>query len=81
LSAKKEFLDKVDSLRDKLVALTRQMVGIPSENPPGDERAISELVSRRLDSLGFDARAQTWLAEALHSKSKHPRIKLAQARA
>lgn len=54
MSAEREFLDRVDSLRGELVSLARQMVAIPSENPPGDERAISELVSRRLNALGFD---------------------------
>jgi acetylornithine deacetylase/succinyl-diaminopimelate desuccinylase family protein len=53
LSLKKTFLKCVDNLREELVELTREMVRIPSENPPGDERAISELVMERLGALGF----------------------------
>lgn len=45
---------RVDKLRDELVDLTREMVRIPSENPPGDERAISELVRERLEALDFE---------------------------
>ena len=54
MSLRAKFFDKVDSLTSELVELTREMVRTPSENPPGDERAISGLVSDRLEALGFD---------------------------
>lgn len=54
MSLQQRFLEKVDSLSDDLVKLTRDMVRIPSENPPGNEVEISELVKEKLASLGFD---------------------------
>lgn len=44
----------VDRLRNELVELTREMVRIPSENPPGDETAISEFVGSKLKDLGLE---------------------------
>jgi len=54
LSLQERFLGKVGSLSDDLVKLTRDMIRIPSENPPGNETEISELVKEKLASLGFD---------------------------
>ena len=54
MSLRAKFFDKVDSLSSELVELTQEMVRTPSENPPGDERAVSGLVSDRLEALGFD---------------------------
>lgn len=54
MSLQSKFFEKVDSLSSELVELTRDMIRTPSENPPGDERAVSGLVSERLESLGFD---------------------------
>lgn len=45
---------KVDSLSEELVELTREMIRIPSENPPGDESGISQLIKEKLTSLNFD---------------------------
>mgnify|MGYP006276865999 CR=1 FL=1 len=47
----------VAARRDALVALTQDLIRIPSLNPPGAEyRAVCELIARRLAPLGFDAR-------------------------
>ncbi len=54
MSLQAKYFEKVDALSSGLVELTRDMIRIPSENPPGDERAISGLVSDRLEALGFD---------------------------
>ena len=54
MSIQKKFIEKVNSLSDELVDLTRKMVSVPSENPPGDERGVSGLVKEELMSLGFD---------------------------
>ncbi|MGD2200735.1 MAG: M20 family metallopeptidase [Candidatus Bathyarchaeota archaeon] len=53
MSLESKFFDSVDALSSELVELTREMVRTPSVNPPGDERAISGLVSERLKALGF----------------------------
>ncbi|HLK19960.1 MAG TPA: ArgE/DapE family deacylase [Bryobacteraceae bacterium] len=45
----------VASHRDAMIALTRDLVAVPSENPPGNCYPESvELLSRRLHELGFD---------------------------
>ena len=43
----------VDSLTPKLTRLTREMIRIPSPNPPGGEERISSYVQTQLDALGF----------------------------
>jgi succinyl-diaminopimelate desuccinylase len=44
----------VASHRDAMIALTRELVAIPSENPPGNcYGETAELLLRRLDELGF----------------------------
>jgi len=39
--------------RDELLEYTRDLIAIPSMNPPGGERAMAEAVVRRLGSLGL----------------------------
>ncbi|WP_407941076.1 acetylornithine deacetylase/succinyl-diaminopimelate desuccinylase family protein [Oceanomicrobium pacificus] len=52
---KADFLARVDAARDDLVALTRDLIRIPTLNPPGDcYREICELLDRRLTASGFE---------------------------
>ncbi len=47
---------RIESKRDELVALTRDMVRIPTVNPPGEGyRDLAELIARRLAPRGFEA--------------------------
>jgi acetylornithine deacetylase/succinyl-diaminopimelate desuccinylase family protein len=41
---------------DEVVALTRQLIKIPSENPPGEEEAVSEFIAEKLSSIGLTVR-------------------------
>lgn len=54
MTVERRLMDEVDRLRGDVVEYTRDMVRIPSENPPGDETEISDHVSELLASLGFD---------------------------
>ena len=46
---------RIDSARDDLVALTQDMIRIPTLNPPGEHyRDICELLANRLRGTGFD---------------------------
>lgn len=45
---------KVESLENDLIGLTRDLVRIPSENPPGNEEGVAQFVSNQLDSIGFN---------------------------
>ena len=51
---RKRFVKEVNSQSVQLVELCQSLVQRPSENPPGDERAVAELVAKELISLGFE---------------------------
>src|SRR5579862_6257524 len=49
-----EIVQAVVGYRDAMVELTRELVAIPSENPPGSRYGETvEVIRRRLDQLGF----------------------------
>jgi acetylornithine deacetylase/succinyl-diaminopimelate desuccinylase family protein len=54
MSFEKLLIDEIERLRNDIIRYTRDMVGIPSENPPGNEITISNYVSEVLESIGFD---------------------------
>jgi len=39
---------------EEILAFARELVATPSPNPPGDERAVADLVERELAGLGID---------------------------
>lgn len=43
----------IDERRDALLAFTAQLVATPSPNPPGDERAVADVVCAELERLGL----------------------------
>jgi acetylornithine deacetylase/succinyl-diaminopimelate desuccinylase-like protein len=43
----------LDGRRDELLDYARQLIATPSMNPPGDERAMAEVVLHRLADLGL----------------------------
>jgi succinyl-diaminopimelate desuccinylase len=50
-------LDAVDALQSEMVDFTRELVAIPSENPPGNEYArCAGAIAQKLNDLGFDPR-------------------------
>jgi acetylornithine deacetylase/succinyl-diaminopimelate desuccinylase family protein len=51
---KSKLIYEVESLSKELIKLTRDLVRIPSENPPGDETGVSQKVGEELGMLGFD---------------------------
>ena len=44
----------VDGRSDEILEFARDLIRCPSVNPPGDERAVAELVTSRLLALGID---------------------------
>ncbi len=54
MSVRSKFIDRDDALKPELIELTQRLVQTPSENPPGDERGVSGVVSERLEALGFN---------------------------
>ena len=48
-------VEAIDARRDEVVTLTRELVGIPTVNPPGEHyQACAELVGERLRRRGFE---------------------------
>jgi succinyl-diaminopimelate desuccinylase len=64
---------EIASRRDDLVALTQDLIRIPTLNPPGDfYRDICEYLARRLEKSGFDVKLLR--AEGTPGDSeRHPR--------
>jgi acetylornithine deacetylase/succinyl-diaminopimelate desuccinylase family protein len=54
MSMEKRLIDEIERHRNDIIKYTRDMVRIPSENPPGDETEVSDYISELLTSLGFD---------------------------
>jgi len=46
-------LDYLSSQEDELLGFTQSLIATPSPNPPGDERAVAELILDRLQALGL----------------------------
>lgn len=46
--------------KQRLIRLTRQLLKINSENPPGDERAVAAFVARQLRQAGLEPRILTY---------------------
>jgi len=54
MDIRSKYMDRIDALTPELIELTQELVKTPSENPPGDERGVSGVVSERLEALGFN---------------------------
>ncbi len=46
-------LTQIDRWRADILDFAGQLIATPSPNPPGDERAVADLIVRRLDALGL----------------------------
>src|SRR5260370_37553644 len=67
-------LSAVDAATDEIVEFTRDLIRMPTVNPPGDGYSeCAELIGRRLAACGFDI--QYFAAEGLpEHTAQHPRI-------
>jgi succinyl-diaminopimelate desuccinylase len=53
----KDVLEAVDALRSEMIDFTRELVAIPSENPPGNEYArCAGAIAQKLKELGLEHR-------------------------
>ena len=50
----KELLEVLDSYEDEVLEFTKELIATDSANPPGDERAVAQMVVDRLRDLGID---------------------------
>jgi succinyl-diaminopimelate desuccinylase len=54
LAAEAQLLERIDSRREELVELTRDLIRFPTVNPPGEAyRPCAEYIGRRLQARGF----------------------------
>lgn len=53
-SAESEVLVFLEERTDEILDLARDLVRTPSPNPPGDERAVADLVTEKLSAMGID---------------------------
>jgi len=51
--AEKGLLSFLDARADEVLEFARELIRTPSPNPPGDERAVADLVTSRLADLGI----------------------------
>jgi len=74
--SKDRLFARIADARDDLVALTRDLIRIPTVNPPGDAYgACSELIGRRLARRGF-AVEYVRAAGAVGDSEHHPRTNI-----
>jgi succinyl-diaminopimelate desuccinylase len=67
-------LAAVDALTDEIVEFTRELIRIPTVNPPGDGYAeCAEFIGRRLSACGFETQYYPAEGRPEHTP-KHPRI-------
>ena len=50
---KQQIIQFIDDQQEKLIGFLKELVGIPSDNPPGDCQEIAEYLYRRLEEFGF----------------------------
>lgn len=50
----KEIVKKVDAIQEEIIDFHRKIIRIPSENPPGKYKPISEFVKNKFEELGLD---------------------------
>ncbi len=67
-------LTRVEEARAEIVQLTRDLVKIPSINPPGEQyREIAELFGSRLSGFGYDVKLHEASDRPEHTAA-HPRV-------
>ena len=52
MTAERNLLAYLEEREDEILQFARDLIAVPSPNPPGDERAVADLVTSRLADLG-----------------------------
>ena len=73
--------DAVESLAPEMLQFARELIGIPTVNPPGDQyQPCAELIAARLREFGFDVHTVTAEGHRDHS-ARYPRSNVIATRA
>ncbi len=54
MSLEDAVIRKIDSLSSEMIRFTRALIVVSSENPPGDERGVSQVVHEKFTSFGAE---------------------------
>lgn len=49
----KDVLDKIDDMREEIIAFLQELIKIPSEVPPGKYKEISKSIASKMNEFGF----------------------------
>ena len=49
-----EILQKIDAMEKEIIAFHQEIIRIPSENPPGKYKAISQFIEAKFEELGLN---------------------------
>jgi succinyl-diaminopimelate desuccinylase len=56
--SEKKVLDLIDDMKDKIVEFHRQLVQMPSENPPSKYREISKFLKNKMIEIGLETKTK-----------------------
>ncbi|MDQ0199596.1 ArgE/DapE family deacylase [Neobacillus ginsengisoli] len=51
---KQQLINNIEQQQEQLITFLKELVSIPSDNPPGDCQKIAEHIFKRLDEFGFE---------------------------
>jgi len=49
-----KIINKIDEMKDEIVKFHQNIVQIPSENPPGKYKEVSQFVENKFKEIGLD---------------------------
>ena len=70
----KEILQKIDDMREQIIEFHQQIIRIPSENPPGKYKAISEFIKAKFEELGLETVSKRNNVIGISEGSDHPSL-------
>lgn len=69
-----KILQKVDALEKEIIEFHQQLIRIPSENPPGKYKAVSQFVKSQFEELGLDTISKRNNVVGTTRDSEHPSL-------
>ena len=70
----KDILKKIDEMQEKIIQFHQQIIKIPSENPPGKYKEISEFVCSKFEELGLNTISKRKNVVGTRGGSEHPSL-------
>ena len=70
----KDILKKIDEMQEKIIQFHQQIIKIPSENPPGKYKEISEFVSSKFEELGLNTISKRKNVVGTRGGFEHPSL-------